>query len=241
MPNILERTVRELAVDVPGATRVFEELGIDYCCGGGRSLVDACFAAGISLEQATAALEAGKERYSREGDGSWQSRSLTDLIEHIVRRHHEYTKSELQRLDQLSTKVVSVHGQNHPELNELRERFLELRNDLLPHMMKEERVLFPYIEQLEAATKAGRPAPSPLFGTARNPIMMMIREHDGAGELLRELRTASRDYVVPDDGCVSYRALYDALRELEQDLHQHIHLENNILFPRTVALEGAIH
>ncbi len=235
----LERTVRDVAVDVPGATRVFEELGIDYCCGGGRSLEEACAGAGVSLEEVMEAIEAGRERDEGNEHENWQSRSLAELMDHIVRKHHDFTKSELQRLDQLSAKVASVHGQNHSELVKVRELLLALQEDLVPHMLKEEQVLFPYIEKLEHAIRDGRPAPTPFFGTVRNPIMMMIREHDTAGDLLRELRVAGRNYEVPADGCASYRSLYEALGELEQDLHLHIHLENNILFPRAVTLEGA--
>jgi regulator of cell morphogenesis and NO signaling len=235
----LEKTVRDLAVEVPGATRVFEKLGIDYCCGGGISLEDACFGAGVSLEEVMAALEAGKERYEGQGNEDWQSRSLADLVNHIVETHHVYTRSELERLDHLSAKVASVHGRNHPELERVRELFLELQKDLIPHMLKEEQVLFPYIRQLEAASQSGHPAPVPFFGTVRNPVRMMAQEHDRAGALLRELRSASRDYEVPADACTSYRTLYEALQEFEKDLHQHIHLENNILFPRAVVLESA--
>ena len=234
----VEGTVRDLAVDVPGATRVFEKLGIDYCCGGGQSLKEACFGAGVSLVEVMAALDAGKERYAGKGIENWQSRSLAELTDHIVRTHHDYTKSEIERLNQLGAKVVSVHGQRHPELIKVADLFGALQQDLVPHMLKEEQVLFPYIVHLEDASRNRRPAPTPFFGTVRNPIQMMIREHDSAGDMLRELRSASQNYTVPLDGCVSYRTLYQALQELEQDLHQHIHLENNILFPRAVTMDG---
>jgi regulator of cell morphogenesis and NO signaling len=235
----VEKTVRDLAVEVPGAIRVFEKLGIDYCCGGGKSLEDACFGAGVSLEEVMAAIETGRERYAGQEKEEWQSRPLSELTDHIVQKHHCYTKSELERLDQLSAKVVSVHGKNHPELLKVRDLFLALRKDLIPHMLKEEQVLFPYIGQLEDAARNGRPAPTPFFGTVRNPVKMMILEHDTAGDLLRNMRSASGGYAVPADGCISYQTLYQALQELEQDLHQHIHLENNILFPRAVVLECA--
>lgn len=234
----VERSVGDLAVEVPGATRVFEKLGIDYCCGGGKTLEDACFGAGVSLEEVMAALETGKARYAGQENEDWQSRSLAELMKHIVRKHHVYTKSELERLDHLTAKVASVHGQNHLELIRVRDFFLAIQSDLIPHMLKEEQVLFPYIEQLEDAARNSLPAPTPFFGTVRNPIKMMIQEHDTVGDLLRELHSASQGYAVPSDGCTSYRALYQALQELEQDLHQHIHLENNILFPRAVTLES---
>ncbi len=235
----VEKTVRDLAVEVPGATRVFEKLGIDYCCGGGKSIEDACFGAGVSLEEVMADLDKGRERYAGQADGEWQSRSLAELMDHIVRKHHEYTRSELGRLDQLSAKVLSVHGRNHPELQKVRDLFTALQKDLTPHMLKEEQVLFPYIEKMEDATLKGLPAPTPFFGTVRNPVRLMMQEHDTAGDLLRELRSSSGDFAVPSDGCISYRTLYQALQELEKDLHRHIHLENNILFPKAVAMESA--
>lgn len=131
-----------------------------------------------------------------------------------------------------------MHGQRHPELIKVGDLFEALQQDLVPHLLKEEQALFPYIVHLEDASRNRRPAPTPFFGTVRNPIQMMIREHDSAGDMLRELRSASQNYAVPFDGCVSYRTLYQALQELEQDLHQHIHLENNILFPRAVTTES---
>ncbi len=239
MSEHMETTVGDLAVQVPGATRVFEKLGIDYCCGGGQSLHDACAGAGISLEEALRALENGKERYAGQPAKDWQERSLAELSAHIVEKHHGYTKAELARLGQLAAKVVGVHGQRHPELPRVQGIFQALHGDLMPHMLKEEQVLFPYIVQLEQAVQNGRPAPIPFFGTVRNPIAMMAQEHDRAGELLRELRSTTSNYTVPPDGCVSYKTLYQALQEFEQDLHEHIHLENNILFPRAILMENS--
>ncbi len=240
MSTSVEKTVRDLAVAMPGATRVFEKLGIDYCCGGGKSLDDACAGAGVSLREVLDALERGKERYAGQpsDDAEWQNRTLADLAAHIVEKHHVYTKAELSRLDQLTAKVADVHGKNHPELLQVRSVFQSLQRDLIPHMLKEEQVLFPYIGQLEDAVRNQRPAPTPFFGTVRNPVSMMMKEHDTAGDLLRELRSASANYAVPPDGCVSYKTLYGALQEFEQDLHQHIHLENNLLFPKAVLLEN---
>ena len=219
----VETKVGDLAVEVPGATRVFEKLGIDYCCGGGKSLQDACMGAGVSLEEVLQALERGKERYKQQPADHWQERSLTELAAHIVEKHHTYTKAELARLEPLTAKVAGVHSQRHPEILKVQTIFQLLYKDLLPHMLKEEQVLFPYIVQLEDAMLNHRPAPTPFFGTVRNPVAMMIQEHDTAGELLRELRSATGNYAVPSDGCASYKTLYQALQEFEQDLHQHIH------------------
>jgi len=236
-----EKTVRDLAVAIPGATRVFEKLGIDYCCGGSKPLEDACAHAGVSLSEVLEAIERGKARYSGQpsDDAEWQDRPLADLCAYIIEKHHVYTKSELSRLERLTAKVADVHGKNHSELLTVRSAFQSLHKDLLPHMLKEEQVLFPYIQQLEDAVRNGRPAPTPFFGAVRNPIRMMMNEHDQAGDFLRELRSVSGNYSVPPDGCSSYKALYQALQELEQDLHQHIHLENNILFQKAVLLEDS--
>jgi regulator of cell morphogenesis and NO signaling len=134
-------------------------------------------------------------------------------------------------------KVISVHGDNHPELHEAGKLFELLSADLTPHMFKEEQVLFPYIEALANAGARNQPAPFAPFGTVNNPVGMMMREHDTAGEILRELRNLTSNYTPPADGCISYRTLFEALEAFEKDLHQHIHLENNILFPGAVELE----
>jgi len=234
-----EKTVRELAVEVPGATRVFEKLGIDYCCGGARSLEAACQAANVALDQAVDALEMAEiaARAGRE-EKDWARQSLSDLIAHIKNTHHKYTREEIARLVPLSEKVRSAHGKNHPELEEIRAVFADLASELGTHLMKEEMMLFPYIERLEESVLEKQPVLPAPFGTVRNPVRMMIGEHDDAGTALRELRRASNNYTPPPDACVSYQTLYKALAEFESDLHEHIHLENNILFPRAIEMEG---
>jgi regulator of cell morphogenesis and NO signaling len=229
------KTVRELALEIPQATRVFEQLGIDYCCGGTKSLEEACAAKNLAVAEVLATLES--QPPAEETPVEWQQGSLAELIAHIVAKHHAYVKSEVPRLQQLLAKVCSVHGQNHPELNSIRDTFAGLGEELSMHLMKEERILFPYIAQMEAARAAGRPAQRPMFGTVQNPVQMMIMEHDSAGDAMRSIRQASSAYTVPPDGCISYQTLYKALAEFEADLHQHIHLENNILFPRAVEME----
>jgi len=234
------KTVRELTLEIPGATRVFEKAGIDYCCGGGKPLQEACATAGVSTDEVVRSLEQAGESSSPAADATqWQTQPLSELVSHIVSRHHVFTKDELTRLDALLSKVCSVHGQNHPELFRIQSLFQNLNRDLIPHMQKEEMVLFPYIEQMEEAASKGRPSPVPFFGTVQNPIRMMMMEHETAGEILKQIRQISGAFSVPKDGCISYETLYKALDVLEQDLHQHIHLENNILFPRAVALERA--
>ncbi|HKS27662.1 MAG TPA: iron-sulfur cluster repair di-iron protein [Pyrinomonadaceae bacterium] len=236
------KTVRELALEIPGATRVFERLGIDYCCGGAKSLADACATRSLSAEEVIEQLkEEGETSFGAVTEAKDFTRlTMTELISYIVNKHHAFTRQELQRLDALVNKVCSVHGESHGELLKVQALFRELAADLQPHMLKEEMVLFPYVMRLEEAVLNNQPAPAPPpFMTVRNPVRMMSLEHDTAGDLLRGMREASSDYMVPADACFSYRTLYRALEEFEQDLHQHIHLENNILFPRAIELEDA--
>jgi regulator of cell morphogenesis and NO signaling len=230
------KTVREVAVEFPGATRIFEKLGIDYCCGGGKALDEACLAAGVSADDVIALLEEAGSTAAEARD--WNAAPLSELVAHIVTRHHGFTREELVGVSNLLAKVCSVHGENHPELHRLHTVFQELKHELTSHMLKEEQVLFPYIENLETAVRRGEPVPTPFFGTVRNPVRMMMQEHDDAGQALRDLREVSSNYQVPADGCITFRTLYQALEEFERDLHQHIHLENNILFPRAAELEA---
>lgn len=240
MTVMTEKTVRELAVENPAATRVFEQLGIDYCCGGNQSLKQACDRAHLSFDQVADSLEVAVEtsRASREVK-DWQQESLSDLTAHIRNTHHKYTRDEIVRLKALLHKVRSVHGKNHPELLDIEATFYGLAQELTTHMMKEEMVLFPYIGRMEEAVLQREPVIPGPFGTVQNPVTMMEHEHDSAGQALRALRAASGNYTAPADGCVSYQTLYKALAEFETDLHQHIHLENNILFPRAIAMEKA--
>lgn len=231
-------TVRDLANAIPGATRVFEGLKIDYCCGGERTLEAACEIAGVETKAVCHLLEEANRAEVSSGF-DFQTASMTELIQYIVEKHHEFTKAEMVRLDALIDKVCSAHAMNHPELLRVKNLFQILCEDLGPHMLKEERMLFPYIIKLEEAALQKEMSPASPFGTVKNPVRMMMLEHETAGELLRELRETSSQYSVPADGCISYRTLYEALEVFEQDLHQHIHLENNILFPRAVEMETA--
>ena len=231
-------TVREVAVQVPEATRLFERLNIDYCCGGNRPLSDACDSAGVAVDSVIEMLTAlGQTEASQGGTVDFQRLSLADLITHILETHHVFTKTEMDRIKALADKVIAAHGASHPELLKVNELFERLCADLKPHMFKEEQVLFPYIVAMQRAQAEGQPIPFAPFGTVKNPVRMMTKEHDHAGEILRELRAVTSDYRVPPDGCISYQTLYQALAGFEKDLHQHIHLENNILFPKAVEFE----
>jgi regulator of cell morphogenesis and NO signaling len=237
MTVAIEKTVRELALENPASTRVFEKLGIDYCCGGNRSLADACESANLQIDRVLDALEKAHQAVAATQTGrDWQVEPLASLVEHIQSTHHKYTREEIARLGPLLDKVCSVHGKNHPELHEVRKTCQSLAQERTAHLMKEEMMLFPYILRLEAAAGNGPIAHGP-FGSVRNPVSMMEHEHDSAGNALRAMNAATNGYSAPVDGCVSYQTLYQALAVFEADLHQHIHLENNILFPRAVALE----
>ena len=238
MAVVTTRTVREFAVENTGATRIFEKFGIDYCCGGGQSLEQACEKANIPIDRVLDALEmAEATARAAQQVHNWNREPLSDLIAHIKRTHHEYTREETARLTALLQKVCSVHGKNHPELFEIRETFEGLAQELTTHLMKEEMVLFPYIERMEEAVIQSEPVLPAPFGSVQNPVAMMEHEHDAAGEALRAIRKATSEFTPPADACVSYQTLYKALAAFEADLHQHIHLENNILFPRAIAME----
>jgi regulator of cell morphogenesis and NO signaling len=232
--EIGRRTVRDLVLETPAAARIFEKLGIDYCCGGEKSLTDACAEARVKVEEVAAALASPQPVTT---DRDWRDASLSELAQYIVARHHSFTREEIERLLPVISKVISVHGTNHPELLEVQSLFRELAQELMMHMTKEERVLFPYIAEMEEAVNSKRPLPRPMFGTVQNPVRMMMAEHDSSGSVLHRMREITNGYVPPPDGCVTYQTLYRALEDFEKDLHTHIHLENNILFPRSVDLE----
>lgn len=234
-----QTTVREVAIQTPSSTRLFETLKIDYCCGGNRPLAEACASAGVDVKDVMVMLAEVSKTGSQQ-TLNFEKASLPELITHILETHHVFTKAEMNRLEALTGKVIAAHGTNHPELIQLGELWEALCADLSPHMFKEEQVLFPYIMSLAQAAEHKRPAPVAPFGTVKNPIRMMMQEHDGAGDILRELRTVTSDYKIPADACISYQTLYQALEEFEKDLHQHIHLENNILFPKALELENRL-
>ena len=226
--DIRERTVGDLAVEMPLAIRVFEAWKIDYCCGGRTPLTDAVAAAGKTIDEFVAALDVMTDVPSRD----WSGDTLTTMATNIVSTYHAYTREELQLLEPLAQKVLGVHGDRRPELKDVQSLICALRDDMLPHKLKEEQILFPYVTQLEDGD-----APTPFFGTVKNPVLNMMAEHDRVGELLASLRIVTDDYTPPESACFSYRELYRRLTEFEQRTHEHIHLENNLYFPRAVALE----
>jgi regulator of cell morphogenesis and NO signaling len=226
-------TVADIVIADPRAARVFERHAIDYCCHGRRLLDEACRVAGVALEVVEAELAAAAS--SGEAPAP-RTDEVGALIGHIVTTHHTYLRRELPRLADLMAKVVAAHGDAHPEVHQVAERLRLVTEDLVPHLAKEEKVLFPMAIELLGAVE-----PVTLHcGTVRNPIRMMGLEHDAVGDLLAELRSVTGGHAPPGDACPTWRALYAGLAELEADTHLHVHLENNVLFPRIAAVEAAL-
>ncbi|WP_088889442.1 iron-sulfur cluster repair di-iron protein [Leptolyngbya ohadii] len=228
----LDDTVGTIVRNYPNLSRLFEQVKLDYCCGGQKTLDEACRQRGINPEAFLSQLEdyAAAETTP---EINLAEISLTELADHIEQVHHTYLHEELPRLEKLVTKVAAAHGQKEPRLNQIKEVFLALSAELTTHLMKEEQVLFPLIRQLESSDTL------PRFhcGSLVNPINRMEFEHDDAGTALAQLRKLTEDFTPPEWACNTYRALLDALATFEQDMHQHIHKENNILFPRSIELE----
>lgn len=238
MQTTLEKTVREIATENPASIRVFERLGIDYCCGGKKPLSDACSSANVGLDRVMDLLaEAAREPQSPQG-GEWNEKPLRDLMTHIVAKHHGYVRRETPRLEAMLTKVVGKHGAAHPEGVRIEQLFKAIGEELSTHMLKEEQVLFPYVERMEEAVQNGDAVPAAFFGTVKRPIANMVAEHDDAGAILAEIRQLSNGYTAPAGACPTFIGLYRGLEEFERDLHYHVHLENNILFPRAIEIEA---
>jgi regulator of cell morphogenesis and NO signaling len=231
-----ESTVGDVVARHPETLPIFERLGIDYCCGGGRRLDEAVAESGLGWQEVSSQLAAALAAADASAQPSWADAPLTDLMGHIVGRYHRKLRELLPMLSQMSGKVINAHGERHPEVHDVASTFTGLRHELESHMMKEEHVLFPFIEQLES----GLGHRHPMLGHISSPIAMMEQEHDSAGAALATLRAATSSYTAPPDACTTFTGYYDQLAALERELHEHIHLENNILFPRAVALEARV-
>ena len=228
-------TIGEMVARRPALSRVFEQVGIDYCCGGKKTLDQACEEKGLAVETVLAQLE---DAAADEGEPlvDAAAMSLTELADHIEQTHHAYLRNEFPRLDWLTQKVASVHGEHEPRLRQMRETYLELVAELSSHMMKEEQVLFPLIRRLEASTTA----PNFHCGSLANPMRQMESEHQDAGSALERLSELSDGYTPPEWACNTYRAMLDALAHLQFDMHQHVHKEESILFPKALKLEAKL-
>lgn len=222
--------VKNFVKNNSACAEVFGELNIDFCCGGDVSLQTACEEKGLEPQEVYQRLMQLEAVTNDEKDVS--GLTAAELTSHLESTHHVYLKKALPHLTTLMEKVCQAHSSRHPELNSLQTVLASLRADLEPHLMKEERVLFPLIRQLAEDPLAMK------MGAAEGPIRVMRHEHDEAGELLRQMRSLANDYVAPEDGCQSFELLYAELKQLEEDTHLHIHKENNILFPATLG-EGS--
>ncbi len=230
-------TVREIALHQPAAVRVFEHLGIDYCCGGDLTLAAACAAAHLDVHAVQVALDFAAGRPSLPSP-DWCKASLELLCAHIIVKHHAYARREIPRLLDLSNTVLARHGNLHAELAAIHAALSQLETDLNDHFAKEESVLFPYIVTLERSLTSPDFDPVSCFGFLPDPVAVLSHDHEEAGAHLSQLRQLTHNFTAPLGVCLSYRILYTGLQELEHDLRQHIHLENNILFPRALKLEA---
>ncbi len=228
-----DTTIGQWVTEHPSTARVFEDLQIDYCCGGGATLQEACEHNHLDLCEIVDRLLQAAEAPHVDATSNWSESSLISLCDHIEQTHHAYLRDELPRLAARLEEVVMAHSEKHPELRELQQVFVALRAELDPHMFKEEQILFPAIRLLEQSPSQAKFP----FGTVANPIRMMEDEHGAVGSALTHIRQLTSDFSVPDGACNTYRVMLDGLRLLEDDLHQHIHKENNILFPRALELE----
>lgn len=235
MDTIQQKTVGEIVADNYRTAQIFKKHGLDFCCGGGRTVAEACTKKGVDLETITRELEMlGENSGAADNYKDW---SPDFLVDYIVNNHHNYVRNKLPEIQAYAAKVAKVHGRAHPENVKIYEKFGELAAELQDHLQKEEEILFPYIKELVTADKNSDSVKQPYFKTAANPIQMMEAEHDEAGAGMEAIRQLSNDFTPPEDACTTYRILYQNLKEFQDDLHKHVHLENNILFPRALELE----
>ena len=227
--------VGQLVAERPARGRVFERLGIDYCCGGRKSLSAACAERGLDLDHVLAQLEASDLSPPVEAGPDWTRAPLSQLVDHIESVHHAFLRRELPRLAALLHKVADVHGARHPELRELEQTFIRFSRELAAHMYTEESALFPGIRALGTGAAHASSPRSLLDEQAR----ALMREHDDAGSALAKMRELTSGFTPPLNACGTYRVMLSGLRDIETDMHSHVHKENNILFPRALALEAS--
>ena len=236
MEGIHGQTVGEIVAGNIKTAHVFKKHGIDFCCGGGISVETACEKLEIDIAILEKELLSVDEKAPEDVDYSqWE---LDDLIKHIVKVHHSYVMESIPLILQYSDRVREVHGMNHPEVIKINDLFYDVANELVPHMRKEEEILFSHILRVVEEKKDGQSEMSnSCFSTVSNPINMMNKEHESVGEIFRTIAELSSNYTPPEGACNTYQALYSKLQEFEEDLHLHIHLESNILFPKAIELE----
>lgn len=231
-----ERTIGELVAEDFRRAEIFKKFKIDFCCGGKKKLSEVCKDKQLDFDQINKELKQSNTRTSIASQ-DYNAWPLDFLVDYIVNTHHIYVKSAIPLLLEYTHKVSKVHGHEHPEVIVLAEKFEEVAEELQSHMLKEEMVLFPYVKELVEIQKKGVSAPQGTFGSVKNPIHMMEHEHEAVGGILKYMRELTDNYTPPASACTTYKVMFLKLNEFEEDLHQHIHLENNILFPKSIQLE----
>lgn len=229
-------TIGEMVVRDYRKAQVFKRLGIDFCCGGKKTVEEVCKTKGLDVDRVKSELDSVSAEVEQTGN-DYDNWKLDFLVDYIVNTHHEYVKANVPFITELANKVSSVHGQQHHEVLKVAEIFNRLGKDLSLHLVKEETIVFPFIKELILDEKSGTKSQSPAFDSIQTPTQMMEVEHEQAGEDLAEIRAITDDYTLPLDACTSYRVLFEKLKQFENDLFNHVHLENNILFPKAIALE----
>ena len=236
MEKIMKRTIGQIVADDYRSASVFEKFGIDFCCNGNRSIEEACEQKKVDSGVLTKALETALTETTTVTT-DYKSWPLDLLADYIEKKHHRYVEERIPVIKQYLDKIVKVHGAKHPELLKINELFIASAGEFTMHMKKEELMLFPYIRKMIRAQKNNVTLDAPRFGTVKNPIQTMMHEHDNEGESFRQIQELSNNYTPPEDGCNTYKVTFALLKEFQDDLHVHIHLENNILFPKAEELE----
>ncbi len=234
----IDKTIGQMVAEDYRTAQVFKEHKIDFCCKGNRTISEVVAKKGLDLQTLLQELDVAKK--SDQGDlPDFKTWSLDLLIDYIEKKHHRYVEQQIPILKQYLDKLCRVHGERHPELHDIFNHFNTSAGELAMHMKKEELVLFPWIRKM-VGTPENKNLEPPHFGHVSNPIQMMMKEHDNEGERFRTIAELSNDYTPPADACNTYRVAFSLLQEFEEDLHRHIHLENNILFPKAEILEDEL-
>ncbi|MEO8116096.1 MAG: iron-sulfur cluster repair di-iron protein [Bacteroidota bacterium] len=236
-----DETLGEIAVKDLRKAEVFKKYGLDFCCGGKKTVKEACAEKGIDVTKVEKELQNANKSASDMRPLPYNDWSMSFLADYIINTHHSYVKKTLPDLEMYADKVARVHGKQHPELLEINQLVKDVCDELAPHMIKEETILFPFIKQLDSNDSSTTiQQQHHAFRSVESPIDMMEQEHEIVGRKMEEIRELSKNYTVPDDGCASYSFLFKSLDEFEKDLHIHVHLENNILFPKAIAKEKTL-
>ena len=230
-------TLAEIVKNDINTAKIFESYGLDFCCNGKRPLDEACHEKNLEPKKILDEISAKTDNNE---SADFNSMDIKDLTDYIIGKHHEYIRNIIPTIRSFGEKVVRAHSANHSEVKKIAELYMRVSIDLENHLMKEENILFPYFKSLSQAKNTSMPIPVPHFNTVRNPINMMEQEHTDAGDIFHEIRKLSDDYKTPPDACNTFIAYYNELKNFEDDLHVHIHLENNILHPRAIALEDEL-